>query len=104
MNIKPVKYPGVYIFTLTAAFLFAASTSQAQSAYSNAVMSLNPVAYWPLQEKTPAPRYDMETNYGSLGAVGNAYYASSQAVATNLGAIAGDSDGSRLFAQSANAF
>ncbi|HTV40604.1 MAG TPA: LamG-like jellyroll fold domain-containing protein [Candidatus Sulfotelmatobacter sp.] len=75
----------------------------AQSLYSNAVMSLNPVAYWPLQETTPAPRYDMETNYGSLGSIANGYYFSSSAQATNFGAIAGDTDGSRNFLSGGNA-
>lgn len=86
------------------AILLAAPALQAQSSYSNAVMSLNPVAYWPLQESVSAPRYDMETNYGSLGSIANAYYASSQVIATNMSAIAGDSDGSRLFQGSANTF
>ncbi|MGH7954235.1 MAG: hypothetical protein ACREFE_20260, partial [Limisphaerales bacterium] len=51
-------------------------TASAQSLYSNAVMSLNPVAYWPLQETTQPPNYDVETNYGSFGSIANMYYAS----------------------------
>lgn len=102
MKIKAVQ-PIKALVTVTV-FLFAVTASQAQSLYSNAVMSLKPVAYWPLQETTQPPRYDMETNYGSLGAVANAYYSSSQAVATNVGAILGDTDGSRVFPQSGNAF
>ncbi|HEX4122093.1 MAG TPA: LamG-like jellyroll fold domain-containing protein [Verrucomicrobiae bacterium] len=67
--------------------------AQAQSLYSNTVMSLNPVAYWPLQETVQPPRADVETNYGSLGPAGNAYYGSTNAVhGFTPGAIAGDSD------------
>src|ERR1700739_1559970 len=73
------------------------TVAKGQSIYSNLVMSLNPVAYWPLQETTPPPRYDMETNYGLFGPIANIYYASSQAQATNLGPIVGDSGGSRNF-------
>ena len=53
-----------------------AGTVQAQSlAYSNAIVALNPVGYWPMHETAaPAPA-DIETNYGSLGALGTAYYA-----------------------------
>jgi hypothetical protein len=46
---------------------------QAQS-YSNAVMALNPVAYWPLNETTQPPAAYVATNYGTLGALGTAYY------------------------------
>jgi hypothetical protein len=56
-------------------FLFLAASSWAQSIYSNAVTSLNPVAYWPMHEIAPAAPADIETNYGSLGALGTGYYA-----------------------------
>ncbi len=62
--------------------LFGAATSSvstfvtlATNSYAAAVASLNPVGYWPLQETTPAAPATIETNYGSLGAVANAYYA-----------------------------
>jgi hypothetical protein len=43
--------------------------------YATNVLALSPVAYWPLQEtNAPAP-VTMETNYGTLGRLGNAYYA-----------------------------
>ena len=102
MNIKSSRLYRVAV--AVSALVLPAIALHAQSLYSNAVMSLNPVAYWPLQETTPAPRYDMETNYGSLGSIANAYYASAQALATNVGAISGDSDGCRLFQGSANSF
>ena len=47
----------------------------AQSSYSNAVLNLNPAAYWPLQETAHPPKANIETNVGSLGALANAYYA-----------------------------
>lgn len=101
MNIKSLK---LSCAVAVASFgLLAVPALQAQSSYSNAVMSLNPVAYWPLQENVPAPRYDMETNYGSLGSIANGYYYSSAVVATNIGAIPGDSDGSRNFLSGGNA-
>ena len=47
----------------------------ATNSYANTIEHLNPVGYWPLQEtNAPAPA-TIETNYGSLGALGNAYYA-----------------------------
>ena len=104
MNIKPVKYSGVYILTLTAAFLFAASTSQAQSIYSNAVMALNPVAYWPLQESVQPPSYDVDTNLGSFGTIANLYFASTNVWHGQPGAIAGDGDNAALFTAATGSF
>ncbi|MDB6065399.1 MAG: cell surface protein [Pedosphaera sp.] len=48
-------------------------TVQAQT-YSNAVMALNPAAYWPLGETNPPPAGYVATNYGTLGSLGNGYY------------------------------
>jgi hypothetical protein len=59
--------------------LLAAMSAQAQSAYFQAVTNLNPVAYWPLNETTPPPAADVETNRGSLGPLANAFYSSTQA-------------------------
>lgn len=44
-------------------------------AYSNAVVALNPVAYWPLTETTQPPfgAY-IATNLGTAGAAGNGFY------------------------------
>src|SRR3954468_10578521 len=54
--------------------LVAATGARAQT-YSNAVMALNPVAYWPLQETTQPPfgAY-IATNIGIAGAAGNGFY------------------------------
>lgn len=43
-------------------------------AYSNAVMSLSPVAYWPMHETNAAAPGDIETNLGTLGNLANGYY------------------------------
>ncbi|MDE3066325.1 MAG: DUF2341 domain-containing protein [Verrucomicrobiota bacterium] len=65
--------------TILGAALFAALTAaiaaRAQT-YSNAVMNLNPAAYWPLSETTPPPQpLDLTAhNLGSLGSSGNGYY------------------------------
>lgn len=44
--------------------------------YSNAVMALNPVGYWPLSEtaQPPQPLNLTAKNLGTLGAAGNGYY------------------------------
>jgi hypothetical protein len=63
--------------------------------YASTVLGLSPVGYWPLQEtNAPAPA-TMETNYGTLGRLGNAYYAATNASVDNFGdsgALTGDSD------------
>jgi hypothetical protein len=51
------------------------STGKAQP-YSNAVVALSPVGYWPLNETTapPSPLNITARNLGTLGASGNGYY------------------------------
>src|SRR5579864_2742708 len=46
----------------------------ARADYSNAVVSLNAAAYWPLNETTQPPAIYLATNSGSIGALGNGYY------------------------------
>jgi hypothetical protein len=92
------------IFALVSLAMLAGNMSQAQSLYSNAVMNLNPVAYWPLQETTQPPSYDVETNYGSLGSIANAYYASTNAWHGQSGGIAGDGDTAVRFTAAAGSF
>jgi hypothetical protein len=49
--------------------------AQLADPYATAVLALRPVGYWPLQEtNAPAP-VTIETNYGTLGRLGDAYYA-----------------------------
>src|SRR5690348_14200098 len=60
--------------TAAALTLVAGLTVQAQS-YSNAVVALNPVAYWPLTETVQPPfgAY-IATNLGTAGSAGNGFY------------------------------
>ncbi len=74
-----------------------------QSAYFQAVTNLGPAAYWPLQEAVQPPAVDVETNLGSLGAAGNAYYSSTNAVQGFApGAIQGDPDPAVSFSSALN--
>jgi hypothetical protein len=76
------------------------SVAQLTTPYANDVLQFHPVGYWPLQEtNAPAP-VSMETNYGSLGKLGNAYYAATNAANIafdQTSVIAGDSDGAVTF-------
>ena len=45
----------------------------ARADYSNTVMSLNPIAYYRLNETTPVPQ-DSAVNSGTLGSVGDGLY------------------------------
>ncbi|MGH7942632.1 MAG: LamG domain-containing protein, partial [Limisphaerales bacterium] len=91
MKIKSSKASALFLMIPLILFLLAAA--KGQSVYSNAVMSLNPAAYWPLQETTPPPAADIETNYGSLGPIADGYYASDANILKGfVGAIVGDSD------------
>ena len=74
--------------------------------YGRQVLSYGPVGYWPLQEtNAPAPG-NWETNYGTLGKLGNAYYACTNASGVAFaqpGALAGTMDPCvRLSGSSAN--
>lgn len=71
----------------------------AQSVFFQAVTNLNPAAYWPLQETTPPPTAQIETNLGSLGTAANAYYSSTNAIPGIAGVTAPqDSDTAISFA------
>lgn len=65
-------------------------------AYSSTVLSAyGAVGYWPLQETTPAAPANVETNLGTLGALGNAYYAGTNATNVTFGqtgALPNDAD------------
>jgi hypothetical protein len=58
--------------TTAMAVLTAAITAHAD--YSNTVVSLNPVAYWPLNETVQPPAPYLATNSGSWGSTANGYY------------------------------
>jgi hypothetical protein len=100
MNTKTLK-ACVSVFVA----LLSAAQTRADSAYFQAVTNLHPVAYWPLQETAQPPRFDVETNYGSLGPIANAYYASTNAVhGFAPGAINGDSDAAVNFLGNGSSF
>src|ERR1700722_2375508 len=74
MNTKSANLIKLNIFAWAMISLLAVTAARAQSLYSNEVMSLNPVAYWPLQENVQPPSYDVETNLGLFGPIANVYY------------------------------
>lgn len=77
-------------FLTSLLFLLGATAVPAQSAFFQAVTNLNPVGYWPLQENVPPPGAHVETNLGSLGPSGNAYYSSTNATPGAPTYVAGD--------------
>jgi hypothetical protein len=86
--------------------LLAAPMARSQSTYFQEVESLNPIAYWPLQETVQPPQAYVETNIGSLGAVANMYYAATSVadITSTAGAIPGDPDAAMLFAGNSSSF
>ena len=68
------------------------SVPPATDYYSQQFLAYGPVGFWPLQETTePAPG-NWETNYGTLGELGNAYYACTNEASVEFdqpGALAG---------------
>src|SRR5689334_24307859 len=62
--------------------------AQAQSGpYFQGVTNLHPIAYWPLHETNAPPLPDVATNYGTLGAAGNAPYPASGVLRQQTGAL-----------------
>ena len=83
-----------YLATLAgvAATFISLLSAHAQSAFSNALMALNPVAYWPLNETTAPPGTALAaTNLGSLSSAFNAAYGGSVTFGV-AGALAGSTD------------
>ena len=81
------------------------SVAQLTSPYETNLLQFKPVAYWPLQETNPPSPAMIETNYGLLGALGNAYYAATNPadiVFNQPGALVGNSDPSVEFTASAD--
>jgi autotransporter-associated beta strand protein len=96
--------PGAYSYQVVITNAYGVTTSSVSiltvlgwpsTAYAAAVRALQPVGYWPLQEtNAPAPA-TVETNLGSLGPTGNAYYPSTNSPSVTLGvpgALAGTPD------------
>lgn len=48
--------------------------TQLTNAYASGVLQLNASGYWPMHEAEAALPGDIETNYGTLGVLGTAYY------------------------------
>lgn len=70
---KPIKILIILLTQIT--FILTSTQLRAQSlSYSNAITSLSPAGYWPMHEAEPAAQGDIETNYGTLGVLGNGYY------------------------------
>ncbi|HEX3628381.1 MAG TPA: LamG-like jellyroll fold domain-containing protein [Verrucomicrobiae bacterium] len=101
--------PGTYTIDVVMTNIYGTATSsvstltvlaQPSTASATAIRNLNPAGYWPLQEtSSPAPVM-IETNFGSLGSLGNAYYPSTNSPYITLGApgaLAGDSDSAATF-------
>jgi len=71
--------------------------AQADNTYSNAVLSLSPVAYWPLNETTPPPLAgNIASNLGTAGSTYDGYYASTVTLGV-AGALTADSDTAASF-------
>ncbi len=83
------------VVTSSVSSLSVVAVPQVNDFYAKTILGYGPVGYWPLQETSaPAPG-NWEANYGTLGALGNAYYActnAGSAVFSEPGAIAGDPD------------
>ena len=91
MNTK--QHAGHFLHKAAVAGLLAwTAILTAQADYSNAVMSLKPVGYWPLNEPiSPTLNYALgtATNYGSVGAAANGTYYHSSTL-REPGVLAGD--------------
>ncbi|HEX4263048.1 MAG TPA: LamG-like jellyroll fold domain-containing protein [Verrucomicrobiae bacterium] len=75
--------------------LFGSIMARADYSYSNAVVALNPVAYWPLEE-TNQPPSNLATNLGTVGSPYNGFYGSGVTLGIT-GALVGDSDAAASF-------
>ncbi len=60
--------------TVTLSVVPLPSSLTAGGTYSSNILALAPTAYWPLHEVAPGLQGDVETNLGTLGALGNALY------------------------------
>ena len=91
-----IKFAGMMMIS-TIMIVLPMLTACAQPAYFMAVTNLNPVGYWPMHEVEAPVHGDIETNYGSAGALANGYYGDWVAPVSIIhnfspGAIAGDTD------------
>lgn len=75
--------------------------------YQSNLLSLQPVAYWPMHEMEAPAQGDIETNYGTLGALANGYYPDWASRVTTIqrgasSAILGDPDTAVYFTNSSS--
>ena len=78
-----VVITNIYGATTSSVSTFTAVT-KLTNRYATNLLQFNPAGYWPLQEtNAPAP-IALETNYGTLGALGTAYYAITTANQNNV--------------------
>src|SRR6266436_559897 len=71
--LRPMRKESLLV--ATAALVAFAGVPTARGDYSNTVMALNPVAYWPLNEtNAPAGGVTTATNLGTLGSAFNAIF------------------------------
>src|SRR5579863_8108038 len=91
---------------LAAAILasLACSVAYSQSPYSQAVTSLNPIVYLPLQETVQPPANDVETNLGTLGSAANAIYTSIWATKGFTPSATADGDTAVMFQSGGGGF
>jgi hypothetical protein len=90
-------------FLIAAAALICLAAPAAKAGYSSAVLALNPVAYWPLNETNQPPAALISvtgTNYGSLGDSLNAAF-TGDTVFGYPGALAGSTDTADSFNEQA---
>jgi hypothetical protein len=82
-----------FLFPAVASALMLLATPATHADYSNSVMALHPVGYWPLTETAPPPEPITLTahNLGTLGVVGDANFVS-DTIFGYPGALAGTTD------------
>ncbi|HEY5908981.1 MAG TPA: LamG-like jellyroll fold domain-containing protein [Verrucomicrobiae bacterium] len=87
-------------YCLVSALALAASMPTAKADYASTVTSLNPIAYYRLNETTPVPPADIATNSGTFGASATGYYFNSPTHPAP-GALAGSTDTAAAFSAAA---
>lgn len=76
-------------------------------AYESNILTLQPVAFWPMHEVETPAQGDIETNYGTLGILGTGYYPDWAGNTAGIrrgvsGALADDTDTAVFFTAAAN--
>lgn len=99
---KTLSFKAVALLMMSALMV---TVAKGQSAYSNAVINLKPIAYWPLQETTQPPAGDIETNWGTLGQIADGIYSGDANIEKGFsGGIPTDGDPSVQFTNNSQSF